>query len=315
MKVIASHNGLSAAQRAWEMLDGNSAPLDAVVEGVTLVEDDPEELTVGYGGLPNEDGVVELDAAVMDGPTHRAGAVAALQGVRHPTQVAKLLMEQTKRVMLVGEGAKQFALANGFHEEDLLTQKARRMWQYWRRKRSNIDDWLAPPDSEEDLDAQRYFEKEFYKTGGTVHCSALSAGGDIGCATSTSGHAFKLAGRVGDSPIIGAGLYIDNDVGSCGSIGHGEANMRHVSSFAAVELMRQGATPQQAGLEVLQRINAKALPAERDGQDRAKFELQLFLLAKDGSHAGVAMWGPKEIAVCDADGARLEACTTLFEKP
>ena len=313
MKVIASHNGLNAAQQARQLLTGGAPPLDAVVAGIELVEDDPGELTVGYGGLPNEDGVVELDAAVMDGPTHRGGAVAALRGIRHPTRVARLVMEQTKRVMLTGEGARRFALANGFVDEDLLTDKARRMWHYWRRRRSAIDDWHAPPEGEENLDAQRYFEREFYKSGGTVHCAALDAGGDMACATSTSGHAFKLAGRVGDSPILGAGLYVDNDVGSCGSIGHGEANMRHVSSFAVVELMRQGASPVEAGLEVLRRISDKSLAEERNEQGRAKFNLQLFILAKDGTHAGAAMWGPKQMAVCDENGPRLEDCAALFQ--
>ena len=314
MKTIASHNGLNAAERAWNLLQNGAAPLDAVVEGVTLVEDDPDELTVGYGGLPNEDGVVELDAAVMDGATHRGGAVAAMQGIRHPTKVAQLVMLQTKRVLLAGEGARRFALANGFQEEDLLTEKARRMWHYWRRRRSEVDDWHAPPDDEANLDAQRYFKQEFYKSGGTVHCAAVDADANMACATSTSGHAFKLAGRVGDSPILGAGLYVDNDVGSCGSIGHGEANMRHLSSFAVVELMRQGASPEEAGMEVLRRINAKSLPQERDEQGRANFNLQLFILGKDGSHAGVAMWGPKQIAVADEAGARREDCCALFQR-
>lgn len=314
MKTIASHNGLNAAEKAWAALESGGAPLDAVVEGVTLVEDDPEELTVGYGGLPNEEGIVELDAAVMDGPTHRGGAVAALKGIRHPTKVARMVMEQTRRVMLVGEGARRFALANGFGEENLLTDKARRIWHYWRRRRSGIDDWTDPPDDESDLDAQKYFEREFYKSGGTVHCAAINSAGDMACATSTSGHAFKLPGRVGDSPILGAGLYVDNDVGSCGSIGHGEANMRHLASFAVVEMLRQGAAPVKAGLEVLRRINDKSLPQECDEEGRAKFNLQLFILAKDGRHAGVAMWGPKQIAFCDADGARLEECAALFQK-
>jgi N4-(beta-N-acetylglucosaminyl)-L-asparaginase len=288
-----------------------------VVEGVTLIEDDPNELTVGYGGLPNEDGVVQLDAAVMDGPTHRAGAVAALEDVRHPTQVARLVMEQTKRVLLVGEGARRFALANGIPAENLLTDKARRMWLHWRRKRSQFDDWLDPRADEIDLDAQAWFDRHFYHagpapSGGTVHCSAIDAAGNISCATSTSGHAFKLAGRVGDSPILGAGLYVDNDVGSCGSIGHGEANLQHLSSFAVVELMRGGRSPHEAGMEVLQRIAAKAPAYERDDQGRASFNLQLFILAKDGTHAGVALWGPKQIAISDAHGTRLEDCTPLY---
>jgi N4-(beta-N-acetylglucosaminyl)-L-asparaginase len=312
MKAIASHNGLSATERALEVLQIAGLPLDACVEGVTLVEDDPDELTVGFGGLPNEDGVVELDAAVMDGATHRGGAVAGLRNVRHATKVARLVMEQTSRVMLAGEGALRFALANGFAEENLLTEKARRMWHYWRRRRSENDDWIAP-DDESELNLQQWFDKQFYG-GGTVHCTAISADGDIAAATSTSGHAFKLAGRVGDSPILGAGLYVDNEVGSCGAIGHGEASMQNCSSFAAVELMRGGLDPQQAGLEALRRVAAKTCDADCDATGRPRFNLQLYLLAKSGAHAGVAMWGPKQLAVSDDNGNRLESCAALFER-
>jgi N4-(beta-N-acetylglucosaminyl)-L-asparaginase len=313
MKVVASHNGLDATQRAWTVLQQSGSPLDACVEAVTLVEDDPEELTVGYGGLPNEDGLVELDAAVMDGASHRAGAVAALRGIRHPTKVARLVMEQTSRVLLTGEGALRFALANGMVEENLLTDKARRMWHYWRRRRSSIDDWLTPAEVDAELDVQQWFDKRFYG-GGTVHCAAIDAAGDLAAATSTSGHAFKLAGRVGDSPILGAGLYVDNDVGSCGAIGHGEATMQNCSSFAAVELMRGGLTPVEAGLEALRRVAAKMARAACDEQGRPHFNLQLYLLAKDGTHAGVAMWGSKQLAVSDEAGTRLEACAALFER-
>jgi N4-(beta-N-acetylglucosaminyl)-L-asparaginase len=329
MKVIASHNGLKAVEEAYRRLAAGGSPLDACVEGVTLVEDDPDELTVGYGGLPNEDGVVELDAAVMDGRTHRGAGVAALRGIRHPTRVARLVMEQTNRVLLVGEGALQFAGANGFVEENLLTERARQMWLYWKRTRSRHDDWRPPAADEADLDVQTWFEKHFYGTAtregsrvdptqqrgaGTVHLAARDARGDLACATSTSGHAFKIAGRVGDSPILGAGLYVDNDVGSCGSIGHGESNLENCSSFAAIELMRGGTPPVEAGLEVLRRVAARCHPDRRDASGRPNFNLQLFLLAKDGEHAGVAMWGPKGIAVGDADGVRLEACAAMFER-
>jgi N4-(beta-N-acetylglucosaminyl)-L-asparaginase len=240
--------------------------------------------------------------------------VAGLRGIRHPTKVARLVMQQTKRVLLVGEGALRFALANGFQEEDLLTERARRMWLHWRRKRSSIDDWLDPAPDKADDDAQAYFDRKFYRTGGTVHVAAIDAQGNLACATSTSGHAFKLAGRVGDSPILGAGLYVDNDVGSCGSIGHGEANLENLSSFAVVELMRSGRSPMEAGMEAMRRLNAKAQPMLRDAQGRANFNLQLFILAKDGTHAGVALWGPKQIAVTDERGTRLEPCTALFTR-
>lgn len=248
MKVIASHNGLAAAQRAFERLQAGLLPLDAVVEGVGLIEDDPEETTVGYGGIPNEEGVVELDAAVMDGKTHRGAGVAALQGIRHPSQVARLLTEQTNRVLLVGEGALKFARANGFLEENLLTEHARQVWLHWKRTRSQIDDWLAPQSEAVDAKVRKWFEVHFRGPAGhgkigTVHVSALGPSGNVACCTSTSGHAFKLPGRVGDSPILGAGLYADNDIGSCGSIGHGEANLENVTSFAAVELMREASPP------------------------------------------------------------------------
>lgn len=311
MKVIASHNGLKAASRAYELLKTGTAALDACVEGVTLVEDDPEELTVGFGGLPNEDGVVELDAAVMDGKTHRGGAVSALRGIRHPTQVARLIMQQTRRVMLTGEGAFRFAQANGFPEEDLLTEKARRMWLYWKRRRSEIDDWITP-DEQQDLDLRTWFDRHFYACTGTVHCAAIDARGDLACATSTSGHAFKIAGRVGDSPILGAGLFVDNEVGTCGSIGNGEANMEHLSSFAAVERMRSGTSPAEAGLEILRRIANKTASDLKDGRGAPDFDLQLYAMTCDGQHAGVAMRGSKRIAVCDEDGPRLEPCTPLF---
>jgi len=331
MKVIASHNGLKAAQHAYQLLSEGASPLDACVEGITLVEDDPEELTVGFGGLPNEDGVVELDAAVMDGPTHRGGGVAALQKIRNPTKVARLVMQQTNRVLLAGVGALRFAKANGFVEENLLTEQSRAMWLYWKRSRSNFDDWKTPGEEEASLDVQAWFEKHFYGSTipegsrlskskadksssitGTVHLAAIDKNGDMACATSTSGHAFKLAGRVGDSPILGAGLYVDNDVGTCGSIGNGEANLQHLSSYAVVELMRSGTKPVEAALELLQRVAGKAQPRQLDEQGCPNFNLQLFVLSKEGLHAGVAMSGSKQIAVADETGARLERCTPLF---
>lgn len=329
MIALASHNGLAAAAEAFRRLATGASPLDACVEGVSLIENDPEELTVGYGGLPNEDGVVELDAAVMDGGTHRGAGVAALRGIRNPTRVARLVMEQTNRVLLVGQGALEFARANGFAEENLLTERARQMWLYWKRTRSTHDDWRPPAEGEADLDVETWFEKHFYGTAvregsrvvpaskqgaGTVHVSAQDVNGDLACATSTSGHAFKIAGRVGDSPILGAGLYVDNEVGTCGSIGHGEANLENCSSFAAVEMMRGGRSPVEAGLEVLRRVAARSHGDRRDAEGRPTFNLQLFLLAKDGTHAGVAMWGPKQYAVADERGARLEPCTALFER-
>ncbi len=319
MKVIGSHNGLAAVKRAQELLARGTPPLEACVEGVTLIEDDPEETSVGYGGIPNEDGVVELDAAVMDGRTHRGAGVAALRSVRHPSRVALMLMEQTGRVLVVGEGALAYARANGLQEEDLLSDKARRIWLHWKRTRSQFDDWRAPSAEAVDPDVKAWFDAHFrgpagHGKVGTVHVGAMDARGDFACCTSTSGHAFKLPGRVGDSPILGAGLYADNDVGTCGSIGHGEANLENVTSFAAVELMRGGQSPLEAGLAMLRRIAAKTRPEQSDEQGRPKFNLWLYLLAKDGTHAGVTMWGPKQYAIADEKGARLEACAALFTR-
>lgn len=317
MIVIGSHNGLAGVARAYELLREGRSSLDAVVAGVTIIEDDPDELTVGFGGLPNEDGVVELDAAVMDGKTHRGAGVAALQNVRHPTEVARALLEQTKRVLVVGEGALAFARACGFPEENLLTEKARRMWLHWKRSRSNWNDWRTPPEDEVDPEILRWFEEHYHgqsahgKTG-TVHISAL-AHGDIACATSTSGHAFKMPGRVGDSPIIGAGLFCDNEAGSCGSLGYGEMNLENCTSFACVDMMRNGTSPEEAGLKLMKRIAERSPPWLLSERGEPNYNLWLYLLARDGGFAGLTMRGPKQFAVADQDGVRLMPCTALFE--
>jgi N4-(beta-N-acetylglucosaminyl)-L-asparaginase len=308
MKTIASENGLQATRRAYQLIVQGVDTLQACVEGIALVEDDPNDISVGYGGLPNEDGTVELDAAVMHGPTHQAGAVAALRNIRHPCQVAKLVMELTDHVLLAGEGALRFARALGFKEEDLLTDLSRKIWLHWKQTLSDRHDWLAPrPECVEPEVLQR-----FRRVTGTVHCAALDSDRNLSCATSTSGLAFKIAGRVGDSPIAGAGLYVDNEIGSCGSTGRGEASLINVSCHAAVELMRSGMPPADAGLEVLRRVERRTVGRLRDPQGRPNFDLQLYLLGKDGRHAGIALWGPKQIAVTDASGSRLEECDTLF---
>lgn len=337
VKVIASFNGLQATKHAYEMLTNGDDTLDAAVSGVTLVEDDPDETTVGYGGLPNENGVVELDAAVMHGPTHRGGAVASLQNIRHAARVAQLVLARSDHVLLAGEGALRFAKAHGFHEENLLTEKARKIWLYWRETMSKRDDWLPPPPDELDPDVVKFFKldvqakqdagqpslekKSVDKDGvnyerpmGTVHCAAMNADGDISCTTTTSGLAFKIPGRVGDSPMIGAGLYVDNEISSCGSTGRGEANLQNLCSFAAVELMRSGMPPGKAGLKVLRRVAGHSEPRLRDAKGRPNFNLKFYLLAKDGTHAGVSMWGPADFAVTDNRRTRLEQCASLYKR-
>ena len=334
VKVIGSHNGLAATRTAFEFLKSGHDTLEAVVAGVQEVEDDPQDTSVGYGGLPNEEGIVELDAAVMHGPTRRGGSVAALTNIRHPSRVAQLVMTRSDHVCLAGEGALKFARAHGFREENLLTERARKIWLYWKETLSTRDDWLPPPLEEVDEEVAKFFKLErqpltpeevafegkdlprdkFQRPTGTVHLSAMNAGGDISCVTSTSGLAFKRPGRIGDSPILGAGLYVDNEIGSCGSTGRGEANLLEVSSFAAVELMRGGKSPAEAGLEILKRIAKHTEPRLRNADGRPDFGLKLYLLAKDGSHAGVSLWGPADFAVTDEAGTRLEPCRALFER-
>ena len=336
MKVISSSNGLEATRRAFALLEQGADTLDAAVAGVTLVEDDPDDTSVGYGGLPNENGVVELDAAVMHGPTHRAGGVAALQMIRHAARVAQFVMQRTDHHLLVGDGALAFARACGLPEEDLLTEKARKIWLYWKQTLSDKDDWL-PPTGPIDPDVARFFNLTVLPSNvaansfaeppapaarrparprptGTIHCAAINGRGDISCVTSTSGLAFKIPGRAGDSCIPGAGLYVDNAIGSCGGTGRGEATLKNLSSFAAVEQMRGGKSPVEAGLEALRRVAGHTTePWLLDEHGRPNFNLKLYLLAKDGSHAGVSLRGPGQFAVTDERGTRLEECVPLFD--
>jgi len=308
---IASENGLKAVELAYEQMVHGADPLDAAIAGVGLLEDDPDDHTVGYGGIPNEDGVVELDAAVMHGPTARGGAVASLQGIRHPAQVAKCVMEQTDHVLLVGEGALRFARAHGFKEEELLTEKSRMIWLYWKQTHSVNDDWLPPPAEQVDPEIRAFVGRSM----GTIHLGAMNERGDLSCTTTTSGLFYKIAGRVGDSPIPGAGLYVDNEVGSCGSTGRGEANLLNLSSFLGVELMRNGMSPVDAGMEVLRRVASRTKQAHLlDSEGRPRFGLRFYLLNKKGEYAGVSMWGPGGFAVADAKGARIEECACLFDR-
>lgn len=327
-KVVSSTNGRHATRKAYDMIIAGADPVQAVVAGVGLVEADPNDTSVGYGGLPNERGVVELDAAVMHGPTHRAGSVAALQNIKHPAQVALKVMQFTDHELLVGAGALEFARAYGFREENLLTDKAREIWLHWKRTLSEHDDWLDQSDVPLDPAVVRFFQqhaeteriagvmrKRFRRPTGTIHCTAMNSQGDISCTTTTSGLAFKIPGRVGDSPIIGAGLYVDNEIGSCGSTGRGEANLQNLCSFAAVELMRGGMAPAEAGLEICRRVAGHTRrPDLLDEQGRPNFGLKFYLLDKRGRHAGVSMWGPSDFAVTDAKGTRLEECVCLYQK-
>lgn len=311
--VIASANGLAATRRAMERLAEGADPLDAVVEGVALVEADPEDWSVGFGGLPNEEGVVQLDASVMHGPTRGAGAVAAIEGIKHPARVAQQVMENTDHVLLVGAGATRFARAMGHPVEDLLTPYARRRWLRWKSGLSDRDDWIEPEERlPEDTDPR---VEAAVRHHGTINCCAVDARGDVAGVTTTSGLAFKIPGRVGDSPIIGAGLYVDNDVGACGSTGRGEANLKTCASFLVVELMRAGRSPREAGLEALERIVGNTTePYLLDDQGRPRFNVNFFAVNKDGEAAGTAIWSGSRYALTDGGTSEVLDSAYLYER-
>jgi N4-(beta-N-acetylglucosaminyl)-L-asparaginase len=219
---ISSGNGLRAVQRAYEQITAGTDTALAVVDGVSIVEADPNDMSVGYGGLPNENGVVQLDASVMHGPTHKAGSVAAIENIMHPAKVALKVLQTTDHVMIVGSGAYEFARAHGFDKTDMLTPRARQAWLRWKQNRSNRDDWLDAdemdwsPDGTKRISANDQPEPIPF-TYGTIHCAAVNPNGDVSACTTTSGLSYKIPGRVGDSPIIGAGMYVDNEVGSAGA--------------------------------------------------------------------------------------------------
>jgi N4-(beta-N-acetylglucosaminyl)-L-asparaginase len=312
--VISSMNGIKAIPKAMELIRSGSDALDAVIAAVNIVEDDPNDTSVGYGGLPNEDGIVELDAAVMHGPTHRAGAVASVRNIKNPSKVARVVMERSDHVLLVGEGALRFAKAHGFKEENLLTDASREEWLKWRENLSNTDDWL-PPHTENDKDIGGIFAP-FYRNSGTIHCSAIDKKGNISCVTTTSGLAYKIAGRVGDSPIIGAGLYLDNEVGAAGSTGRGEANLTNCSSVMIVEYMRQGKSPEQACLDACKRIvDHNKMRRLKDDSGRPNFNVKFYALNRKGEYGSASIFSGAEMAVHDGNSAKAVASSYLYKQP
>jgi len=301
--VIASANGLRGVARAHEMLSKGADPLDAAIAGVNIQELDPEDQSVGLGGLPNADGVVQLDASCMHGPTRRAGAVASLEGIATPSLVAKAVMDYTDHILLVGPGAKQFALQMGFKEQNLLTEKSRQDWLRWKARINPDDGWL---DHDDDVTIK-------FSTG-TINMNAVTASGDIASVTTTSGLSWKIPGRVGDSPIIGAGQYCDNGVGAAGSTGRGEANIKVCGAFLTVEGLRRGLTPQQACVATLERVVAMTERRLLDDKGRPRFDLNFYAVAKDGSYGAASIYSGGRFAVADAKGARLEDSAFLFKK-
>jgi len=311
--VVASINREETVRRALAVMDAGRSAMDAVIEGVSLVEEDPDDMSVGYGGLPNAKGDVELEAAVMEGKTHRAGAVAVLQGIRHPSKVARRVMERTDHVRLVGEGAQAFAQMHGFETEDLLTEQARKRWVQWKESRSGHDDYLRPDSAGSDEVGAEL--KESQRHYGTIHCSALAPTGNISAVTSTSGLSYKIPGRVADSSVVGAGLYVDNNVGAAGSTGRGEANLKNLSSYLIVERMREGDTPEEACLFACRRIAENTtVPRLLNDQGDPNFGVRFYALRKDGTFGGAQMRGTGHVVVGDADGVRRVDTPGLFDE-
>lgn len=339
--MISAHNGLNYLDDGFAFLKSGGDTLDAAIRVVKGPENDPKDTSVGLGGLPNEEGVVELDACCMHGPTRRAGSVGAVRNIKNVSMVAKAVMDHTGHVMLVGEGAERFAVAVGFPRENLLTEHSRKVWLLWKENNSNQDwwgpglddpNWKAPataPQSELWQERIRHLEeraaalgiepelrmsairKVIFPPTGTIHCSALNDKGEMSGITTTSGLAFKLAGRVGDSPIIGAGCYTDQDVGSAGATGSGEENIKVAGAHTIVENMRRGMSPHDAGMDALKRI----VRNYNGDMVKLKFvDMTYYILRKDGAYAGVSLWEgyepgkPHTIAV--HDGTRRSEPTT-----
>ncbi len=310
----------NAVERAFRGLIEGEDPLDALIAGVNIPELDPEETGIGYGGLPNAEGVVQLDSCCMHGPERRAGGVAALEGVRTPSSVARAVMDLTDHHLLAGQGAQDFARNLGFEiEDDLNTARSRELWLEWKR-RVDPSHWPSEEDRrrigyEAGLSMVRDGLIPEHSFWGTINCDGLAPNGDICGVTTTSGLAWKIPGRVGDSPILGAGLYVDNDVGAAGSTGRGEANLYNLTSYLIVENMRRGMAPKDAALAGLRRIKDNTVEA-RLLNDRGlpSFNVRFFVLSKQGDYAGCSMYaGGGKYAVCTENGSRLEDLEPLLD--
>lgn len=326
--IVCSSNGFAHLDKGMDILKKGGDTLDAVLAVVTQVEDDPKDNSVGYGGLPNEDGEVELDAQVMHGPSGRAGAVGAIKKIKNPSLVARVVMEKTTHVFLVGEGATRFAIAEGFEPMDLLTPESRAAWLRWKRKSSpnwapGIDspDWNTVASSKmgtpEKQALAAWIEKVVdHPPTGTINCLAVNEKGDISGTTTTAGLAWKIPGRVGDSPIVGAGNFVDNEVGAAGSTGLGEENIRICGAHTIVEMMRKGMSPTDACLEALHRI---AHNFKGDKTRLGKFDIQFYALNKEGAHGGGTLWGSTAnpggqiYAIHDGTAAKHMPLTPLFD--
>ena len=299
--IIASANGIRGVRIAYDRIAGGADTLDAIIAGVNIQELDPEDTSVGLGGLPNADGVVQLDASCMHGPTRRAGAVGCLEDIATPSLVAKAVMDYTDHIILVGRDARRFAIELGFQTQNLLTEKTRQQWLRWRATRNPGDAYL-----------EYRGDTDIKFTTGTINMNAVNAAGDVSSVTTTSGMAWKVPGRVGDSPIVGAGQYCDNTVGAAGSAGRGEANIKVCGAFLTVEFMRQGLAPEQAALKTLERVVAMTEQRLLSDNGRPRFDLQFYAVTKDGRYAAASLYEGARFAVCDERGARVENTAFLY---
>jgi N4-(beta-N-acetylglucosaminyl)-L-asparaginase len=325
--VISSANGnryknggdMTAVHKAFTMITAGSDVLDAVIAGVNIVELDPLDDSVGYGGLPNADGVVQLDSSCMHGPKKRAGAVAALEGVRTPSLVAKAVLDDTDHHLIVGKGAQTFARNMGFKiEDDLNTDHSRRIWLEWKRK-IDPEHYLDPMKRSEaghraalEMLAQGRIREE--NMHGTINCNGINSKGEICGVTTTSGLAWKIPGRVGDSPILGAGLYVDGDVGAAGSTGRGEANLYNICSFLIVEEMRRGKHPKDAGMEAMRRIKANTIEKRLlNSKGNPNFGINFYIINAKGEYAGVTMYAGPSYAICNERGPQTLASEAFLQ--
>jgi N4-(beta-N-acetylglucosaminyl)-L-asparaginase len=308
--VIASGN-LKTVEIAMDMIKKGADPLDAVIAGVAIVEADPNDHSVGLGGTPNEDGIVELDASVMHGKTHGGAGVAGLRNIVHPAAVARTIMKKTRHVLLVGDNALKFAREQGFPEADLLTPETRKAWLAWKEERFRGSRYPIPLAMLDPV-VRDLVEKPVH---GTIHCSAIDTHGDMGSVTTTSGLGYKVPGRVGDSPILGAGLFLDNAVGSCGSVGLGEVNLLNCASFLVVENLRRGMKPKDALVATCKQVVETTCrdPRFRDDRGKPAFNVVFYCLTKDGKYAAAHIHGPASLAVHDGEEAKMVDSAALMD--
>jgi len=327
--VVSSANGhryknggtMTCVEKAFSMIAGGTDVLEALVAGVNIVELDPDETSVGYGGLPNADGVVQLDACCMHGPRKRAGGVAAIEGVKTPASVALKVMQETDHHLIVGKGAQDFARTMGFEIlPDLNTEKSRNAWIEWKRRTDPLH-YLDPIKREaalhqvaSDMATEGWFDRNHIY--GTINCNGVNAKGEVCGVTTTSGLAFKIPGRVGDSPVLGAGLYVDNNAGAAGSTGRGEANLYNLTSYQIVENLRRGMHPKDAGMDALKRIQANTIEKRLlNERGEPNFDINFYIMSATGEHAGVAMFAGNDVhyAVCTENGPQLVACEGMLQ--